>query len=333
MNEQQHYDNYEDEIDLKDLFMVLWKSKKVIIAITLVFAILTALITKFVIDPVYEAKIDLVVNMPLTVNTKYGDYTMMMTTNDQYIDLIRSNNVIQQTMQDLSLDLGKNSIENFSERISITKDEKKPNSFTIKVTANSPKDALTAANALYKNYIIFLDTSVKLKCSEYFINYYTTELSKNQISIDTNSKLLKKNHDLLLQIPQTINQKDALEKINAGSVDYVVLENIINENYKKVELDIITIEQTISTLQNNIETYEQYLTELNQIKENVKTNSLETNFCEVVETSVFLPSQPVAPSHKVSPSTALNTVIGALIGGMISVIYVLIKKYWFTEVK
>lgn len=333
MSEQQNYNRYEDEIDLKDLFMVLWKGKKIIIAMTLIVAILTGLVTMFLIEPTYEAKLDLIVNMPPTVNTKYGDYTMMMTTNDQYINLIYSNSVILQTMQDMKLDMNKSSIEKFSNKISISKDEKTPNSFTIRVQAKSSNEALEMAKNLYKNYIKFLDTTVKSRSSEYFINYYTTDLSKNEVILETNKKLLKQNQDMLKQIPQTINQKDALNELNINSIDYIVLENIINENYKKVELDIITIEQTISDIENKIELSKQYLDELNQIKNDISSSNLNIDFCEVVEDSVYLPSQPVAPSNKTSPSTTLNIIIGAVIGGMISVIYVLIKKYWFTENK
>lgn len=333
MSEQQNFNRYENEIDLKELFMVIWKGKKIIIAITLMVAILAGIFTMFLIEPVYEAKLDLIVNMPPIVNTKYGDYTMMMTTNDQYISLIYSNSIILQTMQDMKLDMNKNSIEKFSNKILISKDEKTPNSFTVRVQAKSSNEALEMAKNLYKNYINFLDTTIKSRSSEYFINYYTTELSKNEVILDTNKKLLKQNQEMLKQIPQTINQKDALNELNVNSIDYIVLENVINENYKKVELDIITIEQTISDIENKIELSKQYLDELNQIKNDIASSNLNIDFCEVVEDSVYLPSQPVAPSHKTSPSTTLNVVIGAVIGGMISVIYVLIKKYWFTETK
>lgn len=333
MSEQQNVNRYEDEIDIKELFMVIWKGKKTIITVTLIVAILAGIFTMFLIEPVYEAKLDLIVNMPPIVNTKYGDYTMMMTTNDQYISLIYSNSIILQTMQDMKLDMNKSSIENFSNKISISKDEKTPNSFTIKVQAKSSSEALEMAENLYRNYINFLDTTIKSRSSEYFINYYTTELSKDEVILETNKKLLKQNKDMLKQIPQTINQKDALNDLSINSIDYIVLENIINENYKKVELDIITIEQTINDIENKIELSKQYLDELNQIKNDIANSNLNIDFCEVVEESVYLPSQPVAPSNKTSPSTMLNVVIGAVIGGMISVIYILIKKYWFTEAK
>ncbi len=334
MSEQQNYNRYEDEIDLKELFMVLWNGKKIIIAITLIFAILTGIITMFFIAPVYEAKLDLIVNFPEIVNTKYGEYKMLMSTNEQYVNLIHSNDVLKLTIEDLNYDLSKNSIESFSNRISISKDDKKPNSFTINIKANSPNEALQAANTLYKNFIEFLNTTVKTRSADYFIANFSTELKKDEDSLESNKKLVAQYKEMLDKIPQTINQKDALGSLNINSVDYVVLENVINENYKKVELDIINLEQIIYNLENKINLSKQYLDELNLIKSSIAYNDdLAKEYFKVIDTSVYLPSQPVAPSSKTSPSTTLNVTIGAVIGGMISVIYVLIKKYWFTDIK
>jgi len=48
----------------------------------------------------------------------------------------------------------------------------------------------------------------------------------------------------------------------------------------------------------------------------------------VVETSIYLPSPPVAPSKKTSPSNARNAALGLVIGGMLGVGISLIKEYW-----
>ncbi len=334
MSEQKNYNRYEDEIDLRELFMVLWKGKKFIVSITLILAVLSGIITMFFIDPVYEAKLDILANFPEIVNTKYGEYKMLMTTNEQYVNLIHSNDVLKATMQDVNYDISKSSIENLLSGISVIKDDKKPNSFTIKVKAETPDDALKIASNLYKNYINFLNSMIKSRSVEYFSDYYSIELRKNEDELTSNTILLEQYKKMLDQIPQTINQKDALESIDIGSVDYVVLENIINENYKKVELDIINLEQVIYNLENKINLSKQYLNELDQIRDSIASNDeLAKEYFKVINTSIQLPSEPVAPNNKISPSTSLNVIIGAVIGGIISVIYVLIKKYWFTEVK
>lgn len=334
MNEGQNFDRNEDEIDLKELFMVLWKGKRMIIIVTLIFAILSAIVTKFLIPPVYEAKLDLLVNFPETVSTKYGDYKLLLTTNDQYINLFYSNNVINKTVQDMGYDVEKNTIEDLSKRISIAKDEKRPNSFTVKVTANNPKEALDLANALYKNYQILVNATTKLSSVEHFIEVNTIELNKSEDSLNSNKTLLEQYKKQLDTMSQTINQNSLLDSIQSSSINYMVLENIINQNYKKVELDIINTEQAIYNLEDRIHILTQYLIELNEIKDDViNNNGMVNEYLTSINRSTQLPSAPVAPTSKSSPSTALNTIIAAVIGGMISVMYVLVKNYWFNDEK
>lgn len=334
MNEEQNFSNHEDEIDLKELFMVLWKGKRIIIIVTLVFAILSAIVTKFLIPPVYEAKLDLLVNFPETVSTKYGEYKLLLTTNDQYINLFYSNNVINKTIQDMGYNVEENSIESFTKRISIIKDEKRPNSFTVKVKSNNPKEALDLVNMLYKNYLILINANTKLRSVEHFIEINTIELNKAEDDLNSNKVLLEQYKKQLDTMSQTINQNSLMDSIKSSSINYMVLENIINQNYTKVELDIINTEQTIYNLEDKINVANQYLNELNEIKDDIINNKgLVNEYLTSINRSIQLPSAPVAPTAKTGPSTSLNTVIAAVIGGMISIIYVLIKKYWFIDEK
>lgn len=64
-----------------------------------------------------------------------------------------------------------------------------------------------------------------------------------------------------------------------------------------------------------------------------ETEELQSSVMGLVETYIYLPSPPVAPSQKTSPSNALNTVIGAVLGGMLGVMIALFQEYWFKETK
>ncbi|QSX05273.1 hypothetical protein JYG23_11380 [Sedimentibacter sp. zth1] len=329
MDENLQVDKHSDEIDLKDLFVTIWKGKKVIIAFALIIAILTCLITMFIVDPVYETKLSILINMPDTIATKYGDYKLLMTTNEQYIELIKSNDVLIKTIKDMGYDDSKVSVDNLVSRISVNKDDKKPNQFYIKVAANNKEESLKLAQCLYNNYIEFMDLTIKNKCAEHFSIIFTTAKNKGIESLERTESLLEKNIELLNTIPKTINSKEAIKDIDTTTLDYVVLENAINENYTKVEANIIANQQTINSMHLNITKYCNYLNELNSIQDKLSEKDLSMEFCQVTETNIYLPSEPIAPSHKTSPSTSLNTVIGGVIGGMIGVMVVLIKKYWF----
>ncbi len=364
MNENRR-DNqyYEDEIDLKELILALWKQKKMIISLTLVFAILAGIFSMFVLSPVYDTKLNVVINMPKTFNTKYSEYevsvkenevlpikpiaeyVLPITTNDQYINLITSNNVLVNTIRDMGYNASDVSLEKLKKRITVGKYEAKAdtiqNSFEVTVSADNPEESLKLAQTLYENYIEFLKVMTNESAVNYYYNAFSVRLKSLEVDLNSNKDILAKNEVLLAQTPETINQKDAMREIQGkmnNASDYVVLENIINENYTRIEKDIIINKQTISTIQDKINTYNNYIKELDAEKQAIakyyetgKDTKLESSVINVVESSIYLPSQPVAPTKKTSPSNTMNVAIGIVVGGMIGVMAALIKEYWLKQ--
>lgn len=55
MNEDQYNVRYDDEIDLRDIFKTISRWKITIIAVTLIFMLVSGIISFFLLDPVYEA--------------------------------------------------------------------------------------------------------------------------------------------------------------------------------------------------------------------------------------------------------------------------------------
>ncbi|HHU78729.1 MAG TPA: hypothetical protein GXZ29_07640, partial [Clostridiales bacterium] len=53
----------------------------------------------------------------------------------------------------------------------------------------------------------------------------------------------------------------------------------------------------------------------------------------VTETSIYLPSKPVAPNRKSSPSNSRNAVIGLAAGLMLGLITAYVKEFWITDKK
>lgn len=338
---QQNGQSTEDEIDLRELFLVLWKKKLPIICLTLIVALITGIVSVFFITPVYHSKLNIVINMPDTYKTKYGEYTLPITTNEQYINLITSNDIIARTIKDMGYD-DETSIESIRDRISIDKQETKTNteqnSFNIKVSADNPAEVKELAQTLFDNYSEFLDVMTIEGAVDYYINKFNVELSSLEVSLNRVRETLAKNEALLLETPQTINQGEAMTEIqnSPGISDFIILENVINPNYTKIENDIIENKQSINNIENSMRIYKGYLEELDVVKESVagyrlsgEFEELDDNFISITKTNVYLPSDPIAPSRKTSPSNARNVIIGALLGGMIGVVAVFIKEYWF----
>jgi uncharacterized protein involved in exopolysaccharide biosynthesis len=117
-----------------------------------------------------------------------------------------------------------------------------------------------------------------------------------------------------------------------------VLEDVINPNYTDIENDIIVNKQTIYDIVDSMRVYNDYLEELDIMKnsivkynENGQFVDLESSIVSITKTNVYLPSDPVAPTRKTSPSNTKNVIIGVFIGGMIGILAVLIKEYSFKK--
>lgn len=332
----------EDEIDLRDLFMALWKRKTMIISITLIAAFITGLISVFLISPVYHSRLNIIINMPDSYHTKYGDYTLPITTNEQYISLITSSDIIYRTIEDMGYSLEDTTIENLRERITVeipeTKNNVEQNSFFIKVAADNPAEAKKLAQTLFHNYVEFLDILTVEGALEYHINRFNVAIESSEVSLKTQQEILAKNEALLAETPQTINQKGAMEELqnSDNTTDYIILERIINPNYTKIEQDIIDNKQSINGIENSLRVHNEYLVELEAIRDKVNSyknngdlESLTSDVISVTKTNVYLASEPIEPSRKTSPSNAKNVIIGALLGGMVAVLVALIQEYWF----
>ena len=338
--------NSEEEIDLRDLFMALWKRKVMIVSITLIAAIITGLISVFMITPVYHSRLNIIINMPESYYTKYGNYALPISTNEQYVNLITSADIIHGTIEDMGYSLDDTTIENLRDRIICdipeAKANIKQNSFYIKVSADNPAEAKKLADVLYDNYIKYLDFLVIEGALEYYTDSFNISIASLEVSLKSNKEILAKNEALLAETPQTINQKDAMEEIQSSDniSDYIILERIINPNYTKIEQDIIVNKQSINDIENSMRVYNEYLVELDAIRDKVDNYKKSGEFVDfpsdvrsVTKTNVYLASSPIEPSRKTSPSNSKNAIIGALLGGVVAVLIALIKEYWLEPEK
>lgn len=336
---------YENEIDLKEIIIVLWKRKKMIISFTLITAVLTGLFSMFILSPVYKTNLNIVINMPETFHTKYGEYKLPITTNEQYINLITSNDVLINTIKDMGYDSKEINIEKLNKSIEIEKYATNANAvrntFMVTVSADNPEEALKLAQSLFKSYIEFMDVMTKERVVNHYSEFYDIEIKSLQNAWDVSMVTLKNNEELLVKTPRIIGVVKSNVGIQSqlnGNNDYVVPVDVANPNYIKIENDIVQNKQSIYWIETTMKKYEQYLEELsvekqaiNNYYETGRVEKLISDIIGVVETNVYLPSPPVAPTKKTSPSNALNIVIGAVIGGMLVVMTALVKEYWFKE--
>lgn len=336
--------NQQSEIDIKELVMTLWKRKILIASIALITAFITAIISVFAITPVYDAKLNIVMSMPEVYATRFGEYTLPITSNEQYMSLIISNDVLINTIKAMDYE-EEVTIEDMRDRINIesydTRTNIKNNTFEVTVSADNPAESLKLAQILNDNYMEFLDVMIKERAINYYISNFSVEIKSLENRIIKLTDNLKRNEELLKEIPKFIeNSQSNIEihtQLNENS-NYVVPVHTANPNYISIENDIVVNRQAIYDAENTIRMNNQYLKELDlemlAIKayyETGRAEKLESSVIGVVETNIYMPSQPVEPTKKTSPSNFINTLVGAVIGGVIGIMAALVKEYWFTK--
>lgn len=97
-----------ETIDLREIFLIVKKNLLVIVAATVVFALVGFLVTTFLITPEYEASATLI------VNSREDQQTQSYVTNDQinsakqlvntYAVILKSDTVLDKAIEDLGLD-------------------------------------------------------------------------------------------------------------------------------------------------------------------------------------------------------------------------------------
>jgi capsular polysaccharide biosynthesis protein len=335
--------SYEDEIDLRELILALWRQKAIIISMTLVFAIVAGIFGMFIKSPVYETNMNIVISIPETYVTRYGEYKLPISSNGDYFKLIKSNDVVANTINDMGYDTNEVTIENLKDRITLgditTTAGVVQNSFNVTVSADNPEESLQLAENLYENYIDFMDVMMKERAISYYYNDFTVQIKTLENTLAKTQEILKENEKLLANTPQTINQKEAAKELQAGVSDYIILENIINPNYTTLEGKIIENKQLLIETQSSIDQYAKYLEELDVEKAALdnyyasgKAGKMESSIMDLVDVSIYQPSVPVAPTRSSGMGTVMYLAIGGVLGGMLSVMIALFRAYWRKEI-
>lgn len=326
------------ELSLLDLFMVVWTQKIMIISITLIITLLTGLFNILIMKPIYNSDIDIIINMPETYSTKYGDYKMPITGNSEYINLVYNYNILNATIKDMGQDAGNMTTELLKKRITITNGGvlDKQSTYFIHVTAGSPILAQKLAQSLYNNYIEYMDIMFREMIVDKFYNEIKNYISITNEELNLKKGILLKNEELLAQTPQTINQKEAMKEIENNVNDFIILENVINPNYTGIENSIIMNKQDINSLEIALSTHTEYLKELEnekeafiQFYETQDISGLKLNEISVIDSNIFLVSIPTLPSQKSGPDYTRNITIGFIFGGLMGITIAFIRKYIF----
>ena len=145
---------FEEEISIRDLFLVIKNRYKVIVLITLIAVLVSALITFFILKPVYESYTTIMVGKPkqsIISQNNTITYQEVQTNRllvSTYGEIAKSRTVLDEVIKNLNLnttpDLLKNKVN-----VSLVKDTE---IIQIKVQDNDPQKAALLSNEIAKTF-------------------------------------------------------------------------------------------------------------------------------------------------------------------------------------
>ena len=109
---EQNYRNEELEIDLKELFFIIWRKVVIILLVGLVAALAAFLYTSYVVDPIYESKTRIYVmnNNQDNTSVTYSDLQTGSQLTKDFRELVVSRPVLEEVISVLNLDYAPNQL-------------------------------------------------------------------------------------------------------------------------------------------------------------------------------------------------------------------------------
>lgn len=145
----------EETISLKELFSVLRKRLSMIISITFVAALISAIVSFYFITPIYESSTQILVNQKKKDNSivQYNEVQTNVQLVNTYSVIIKSPAVLDKVKDKLNLDM---SVQELNKKINVAA-EKDSQVFSVTVQDADPKTATNIANtvaAVFKEEIV-----------------------------------------------------------------------------------------------------------------------------------------------------------------------------------
>ena len=141
--------NEENAIDLSQFVNVFTKRKNMIIVITLVAAIISGIISYFIMSPVYESKATVIVGKKNNATEQYNDVMMYQNLTKTYASIATSKSVLQSSANKIGNGM---TYDKLTKLITVTP-ETGTQILDIVAQANKPEDALNEVNTVSQTFV------------------------------------------------------------------------------------------------------------------------------------------------------------------------------------
>lgn len=328
-----------DEISLKELISIILAKWKWIVYPTVIIGVVTTMIMFFSIPRTFVASNQMVYRIPESKSTKYGNYTLPSQAIQDYIGTITSETVLLKVINQLELNL---TSEELNELITIEYDSKTEQQFAvIKTKASNPQEAKDLNDALVSTYITQIQNDYKLDALEQFIyekTMYLENANFNLLRIQSN--IIEKQSFLdSLSTVYTLQKglfgdpKTAAlyaDKFNldlSNMSDDVIIEEYLNQNFLKIESEIVDLKNSEINTKQSIKFETQLLEELFTIKQ-TKLEVEEYDSLNILYGSIIVSQEAELPTVSESRGVLTNGIIVSILVAMVSVFVVFFMHYW-----
>lgn len=328
-----------DEISLKELISIILAKWKWIVYPTVIIGVVTTMIMFFFIPRTFVASNQMVYRIPESKSTKYGNYTLPSQAIQDYIGTITSETVLLKVINQLELNL---TSEELNDLITIEYDSKTEQQFAvIKTKASNPQEAKDLNDALVSTYITQIQNDYKLDALEQFIyekTMYLENANFNLLRIQSN--IIEKQSFLdSLSTVYTLQKglfgdpKTAAlyaDKFNldlSNMSDDVIIEEYLNQNFLKIESEIVDLKNSEINTKQSIKFETQLLEELFTIKQ-TKLEVEEYDSLNILYGSIIVSQEAELPTVSESRGVLTNGIIVSILVAMVSVFVVFFMHYW-----
>ena len=308
-NEIQAPQPYDDEIDLRELFSVLWAGKKLIVAVTAVFAVVSVI---YALSLPNQYKASAVVSPADSGGSSLGSMAGQLGGLASLAGINIGSGESNETQEAMEIMQSWGFMEEFIQ----THDLQVPVYAAIGWDKGS--NNLKLDNDLYdvasKRWLIEDDESVENRAPSSW-ELYERFKSRVAVSQDKTSGLI--NISVEYYSPQIAKQ---WVDLFISTINEYMRARKLEQVNRNIEYLAIQIEKT--AIADMREVFYQL------IEEQTKSKMLAEASPEYAFVTV---SRAMVPEEKSQPKRALVCILGTLLGGMLSVLWVLVRRYAFSE--
>lgn len=303
--------NYQ-EVDFIEISLLVLKEKKKLLISIIFGAILAALITKFIIKPIFISEFIYKVDIPEKVSTEYGSVNFQGTANLDYGSIIKFNEVLEVSYsrlknKDISYNKFKKSID-FSKKSSPI--------FLISVEGFSPENAQEKAEILYDEYLNRIEYLSKKRFNLFFINNYDNAIKNNKKDLEF--------YENQLEHFNLISEKNLSEE-GDNEIGNAVNSFQINQERFRIIKELDNLKLNMGKNQERYNELKSIEKDLNEYETNHDSKTLNKSY-SALKNHVVLLQAPTLPKEKSSPSMTMNVFIGTMTSFFIMFIYLFVKK-------